>query len=138
MGRKTALGRKTSKIWGVTSCIFESPYAEMHYIEANKGGYCSRHHHITKYNTFYVINGKLQITIYNGENIETTILNAGESMDVPAMIDHRFEALENTRAIEIYWVDKLESEDIIRKDSGGRRNNLNLDRDGMEFPLVGG
>lgn len=40
-------------------------------------------------------------------------------MDVPPLLDHKFEALEDTRAIEVYWGDQLQKEDIVRKDEGG-------------------
>lgn len=106
------------KVWGVTYHLFENPNTEVHYIQVKKGGYSSRHHHVTKYNKFFVISGRLKITIFQG-GISETILNEGESIDIPLSIDHKFEALENTQAIEVYWGDQIKKEDIIRKDEGG-------------------
>ena len=39
--------------------------------------------------------------------------------DVPPAVDHRFEAMEDTRALEIYWIDGLDPNDIVRRDIGG-------------------
>ena len=38
---------------------------------------------------------------------------------MPPNVQHRFEALEDTKALEIYWIDPIERNDIIRFDSGG-------------------
>ena len=43
----------------------------------------------------------------------------GMFSDVPPVVDHRFVALENTKALEVYWIDGLDPSDIVRKDSGG-------------------
>ena len=79
----------------------------------------SRHHHENKWNRFIVLEGKLKITIYKGDRSDETILTEGMFSDVPPEIDHRFEALEDTKALEVYWVDGLDPTDIVRKDSGG-------------------
>ena len=66
-----------------------------------------------------MLEGKLKITIYKGDRSDETILTEGMFSDVPPEIDHRFEALEDTKALEVYWVDGLDPTDIVRKDSGG-------------------
>ena len=33
------------KVWGKTANIFSNPNFEVHRIEVNKGGYCSKHKH---------------------------------------------------------------------------------------------
>mgnify|MGYP006409058933 FL=1 len=66
-----------------------------------------------------MLEGKLKITIYKGDRSDETILTEGMFSDVPPEIDHRFEALEDTKALEVYWVDGLDLTDIVRKDSGG-------------------
>lgn len=112
---------KNVKVWGVAHHLFENPNTEVHYIQAKKGGYSSRHHHVTKHNKFFVISGRLKITIFqNSADISNeTILSEGESIDIPPVLDHKFEAMEDTQAIEVYWGDQLEKEDIVRKDEGG-------------------
>ena len=119
MGHKTLIGATQGKFWGTTRCFFENDSSEVHYIEAVKGGYCSRHHHEQKWNRFIVLEGALKVIIYKQDSQDETILTEGMFSDVPPMIDHRFECLENAKALEIYWTDGLDPTDIVRKDSGG-------------------
>lgn len=112
---------KDNKVWGTTHCLFDGASTQVYYLEAKKGGYSSRHHHLTKYNKFFVVSGSLKIIVFREKELtpEETILVEGQSVDVPPLLDHKFEALEDTRAIEVYWGDQLQKEDIVRKDEGG-------------------
>ena len=120
MSHKTLCGATQGKFWGKTSCFYVSETSEVHYIEAVKGGYCSRHHHEKKWNRFVVLEGKLKVILYKNDGEDETILTDGMFSDEPPMIDHRFEVLENTKALEVYWVDSLDPTDIVRKDTGGK------------------
>ena len=122
MGHKTLTGATQGKFWGTTRCFFEKDSSEVHYIEAIKGGYCSRHHHEKKWNRFIVLEGALKVIIYKQDSQDETILTEGMFSDVPPMIDHRFECLENAKALEIYWTDGLDPTDIVRRDSGGLKS----------------
>tara|TARA_R100000008_G_C3505055_1_gene125707 strand:+ start:113 stop:484 length:372 start_codon:yes stop_codon:yes gene_type:complete len=119
MSHKTLTGATQGKIWGQTSCFFENSSCEVHYIEADQDGFCSRHKHQNKWNRFIVLEGALKVIIYQQDSEDETILYKGMFSDVPPNVEHRFEALENTKALEIYWVDPIERNDIIRFDSGG-------------------
>ncbi|MAF24444.1 hypothetical protein CL634_02560 [bacterium] len=119
MGHKTLTGAIQGKFWGSTRCFFENSTSEVHYIEANKGGYCSRHYHQDKWNRFIVLEGKLKVTIYKESNEDVTVLTDGMFSDVPPEVEHRFEALEDTKALEVYWTNPLNPGDIVRKDTGG-------------------
>ena len=55
------------KVWGKTANIFSNPNFEVHRIEVNKGGYCSKHKHKYKFNAFYVESGELDIIIYKND-----------------------------------------------------------------------
>ncbi len=108
-----------SKIWGDTSLIWAGNNVEMHKINIQAGGYCSKHKHEFKYNSFYVEYGELQIETWKDDSIvDCTVVHAGESTTVSPGQYHRFTAREQTEAIEIYWVE-LQSPDIIREDHGG-------------------
>ena len=120
MSHKTLCGATQGKFWGKTSCFYVSETSEVHYIDAAKGGYCSRHHHEKKWNRFVVLEGKLKVILYKNDGEDETILTDGMFSDVPPMIDHRFEMLEDTKALEVYWVDSLDPTDIVRKDTGGK------------------
>lgn len=110
------------KLWGDTTEIFKNMNTEVHYLEIKKFGFCSEHKHEHKYNIFFVIEGKLRIKIWRKKGEEpdtTTLIDSGWSA-VPPGVYHQFEALENTKCLEIYQV-FLEGPDIIRKPgkSGG-------------------
>lgn len=111
------------KVWGRTSPLFNKNNVEVHIIEIRKGGFCSKHLHKTKFNKFVVCTGKLQVNIWkdygNGTSMcDETILTGGEECVVPPGHYHQFIALEDTSALEIYWVE-LNEDDIIRDNMGG-------------------
>lgn len=118
------LNIKRGKVWGNTRCLFCKNNVEIHRVEIKKDGYCSTHRHKAKFNMFYVEQGRIKVTIFRpdaGQTIEdVTLLGEGESTFVEPGLDHVFEALENTVAFEIYWVE-LEQSDIERKNVGGTR-----------------
>ena len=115
---------KRGKVWGNTSCLFAKNNVELHRIEAKKGGFCSKHCHRSKFNMFFVENGALKITIYRpdaGQILEDeTIIKTGESTLVEPGLYHKFEALEDSVALEVYWVE-LEHDDIERESVGGMK-----------------
>lgn len=110
------------KIWGQTQSIFDKNNVEIHRIKASKGGYCSEHVHSFKFNLFFVESGKLKVTIFRGDDelhpTDSTILTPGMSSLVKPGEKHMFEALEDSVAYEIYWVE-LNSDDITRYERGG-------------------
>jgi len=111
------------KVWGSTSELFNKNNVEIHRIEANKGGYCSVHKHEHKYNLFFVENGKLLVKVWKNDYnlMDETVVSSKEMTIVKPGEFHQFEALEDTIAYEIYWVE-LNSSDILRKNSGGNKN----------------
>lgn len=110
------------KLWGETTDIFKNMNTEVHYLEINKNGFCSEHKHGYKYNIFFVIEGKLRIKIWRrkGEQPDITVLNRYDMSAVPPGVYHQFEAIENTKCLEIYQA-FLEGPDIIRRRVGGIR-----------------
>lgn len=111
------------KIWGTTTCIHIGIISEVHYIKFNKGGFCSKHIHERKTNKFFVISGKLQVSVWpDGDDIEDkTILMAGQSTVIPVGIKHQFEGLEDGEAIEIYEF-VHPGPDIKRYSQGGMKD----------------
>lgn len=110
------------KVWGHTSPLYNQNNVELHLVHINKGGFCSRHMHKFKFNRFVVISGKLKVTIWKDYGLTTledvSILNASQECTVPPGYFHKFEALEDTLALELYWVE-LTVDDIVRADHGG-------------------
>lgn len=108
------------KIWGNTQGLFNKNNVEIHRIEINKGGFCSKHKHNFKYNMFFVESGTLEVIAYKKDYklIDKTILSAGQSTIIPPLEYHSFKALSNVVAYEIYWVEL--TEDIERENVGGK------------------
>ena len=108
------------KVWGKTQEIFANNNFELHRIEVNKGGFCSKHKHIHKINAFYIEKGKLKIKIFETEYdlIDETVASTGDLTIVKPGKYHEFEALEDTICYEIYWVE-LDHSDINRETIGG-------------------
>jgi quercetin dioxygenase-like cupin family protein len=108
------------KVWGSTKALFNKNNVEIHRIKTLSGGYCSKHKHNHKYNLFYVESGKLKITVWKNDYdlIDETVISTGELTTVKPGEYHKFEALEDTVAYEIYWV-TLSDSDIDREDHGG-------------------
>lgn len=111
---------KQGKVWGNTELIILNEVFEVHRIDVVKGGYCSKHIHRYKYNMFYVEKGELQINIWKNDYdlIDKTILGPGEKIAVPPNEYHRFYALKDTIAYEIYYTVPIHS-DIQRIGVGG-------------------
>lgn len=113
------------KVWGLTCPIFNKNNVEVHYCRIKEGGYSSKHRHSTKYNRFIVIKGELKVTIwkeYTNEILQdVSIIKEGDETTIPPGDFHKFEALEDTELLEIYWVE-LKEDDIERIDRGGIYN----------------
>ena len=117
------MNKVQGKIWGKTQDIFKNPNFELHRIEINKGGYCSKHKHTYKFNAFYIEKGKLKISIYQTDYdlVDDTIAITGDLSIAEPGLYHKFEALEDTICYEIYWVE-LDTNDIERESVGGNVN----------------
>lgn len=109
----------SGKIWGSTEPLEINSQLEFHRIHAKKGGVCSTHRHICKWNGFYVVSGRLKVSIRksNYDLVDVTILEPGQYTKVPPGEYHWFEALEDTEAFEIYWAE-LNHDDIERENVG--------------------
>jgi quercetin dioxygenase-like cupin family protein len=96
---------------------------EISRIEINKGGFCSKHFHRSKFNSFFLESGKLKIKVWKNDYdlCDETILEPGDFTTVNPTEFHQFEALEDCVAFEIYWVN-LEADDIIRENVGGKND----------------
>lgn len=112
---------KQGKVWGETTQLVSSPFVELHEISVQKKQRCSRHHHARKVNVFYVICGALKIWTVSDSGMEDfTLLQANETMSVPAGVVHWFEGVEDSPALalELYYPDSMAG-DIVRQNQGG-------------------
>ena len=104
---------KMAKMLGTNIEIFRSDSASVNFLQLLKGGVCSYHFHKCKCNTFYLISGRVLIKTEDG----VTIMSPGESVYVAALVKHQFEALEDSKMIEIMWIE-YSSDDIVRETQG--------------------
>lgn len=110
---------KQGKDWGYTTAFFKSATVMAYHLEINKGGFCSEHRHRFKFNLFYIISGRLEITIWReNEKKDITVIGPGQSTIVPPGVWHQFRGLEDTQCIEAYEV-QLQEPDIQRRTQGG-------------------
>jgi len=114
------VGLIIEKKWGTDIDVFHRDNLSIHQIIINKGEGCSEHKHFHKYNRFIVISGILEITIWTRkeQGIRTFIIGPSKDyakFDVFPGVWHRFKALEDTIAIEIYWT-KCDKLDILRRE----------------------
>ena len=107
------------KIWGMTENVFSNHNFEFHRIEVEKGGFCSKHKHIHKYNGFFVEKGKLIVSVWKSgyDLVDKTEIGSGQFHVVPPQEYHQFEALADTLAFELYWA-TLFHDDIERESVG--------------------
>ena len=116
------IGPKQGKIWGKTQLVFAYNSTEVHIIEGKAGYKCSCHSHDHKWNRFTVISGLLKIMVHHMDGtIDETLLGKWQSTDVPPGVKHQFIVMEDTMAIETYWV-TLDAQDINRHGTIGGRS----------------
>lgn len=123
-----SIGAKEGKLWGTTQLVFGYNNVDAHVISIVKGGYCSKHEHYHKWNRFLVLSGRLLVRVFRADGgADETIIGVGEVSDVPPGVLHLFEALEDTQAVEFYWVE-LSSQDIDRH---GTQGGVKEQQDGL-------
>lgn len=101
------------KCWGRNTEIFRNSSVSVNLLELIKGGVCSWHFHAHKHNKFYVVSGKVRIKTEHGE-VE---LSPGLSFTVSSPLKHLFEALEDSKVIEVMYVE-YDHSDINREIQG--------------------
>jgi mannose-6-phosphate isomerase-like protein (cupin superfamily) len=110
------------KIWGKTETIIKTPTMELHRLEINPNSRCSMHKHEFKHNCFMVSTGRLIIEVEKNayDLVDKTYLGPGDVTTVAPNEYHRFVTEdEGCTGFEAYYLEPL-SEDIIRKDVGGK------------------
>lgn len=112
---------RQGKTWGYTTEIFRNAIVSAHHLEIKEGGFCSEHKHQHKFNLFYVITGKLELTIWRDKTLEdVTVLTNGQNSAIPPGFYHKFKGLTEVDCIEFYQV-LLIDPDIERRTVGGKK-----------------
>lgn len=111
---------RQGKSWGYTTEFFRNAMVSAHHLEIKKGGFCSEHKHLQKFNLFYVITGRLEIIIWRDKALkDITVLTDGQSSAIPPGFYHMFKGLTDVDCIEFYQV-LLIDPDIERRTVGGK------------------
>lgn len=116
----------TGKVWGTTEVVLSTALIEVHKLSIKPNYRCSLHQHRRKWNAFIVMSGRLFIDVVKNDYplTDVTELKAGDLMSVPPGEHHQFRTGdEGCEAFEIYYPEAL-SEDIVRKDHGGKIETL--------------
>ena len=115
---------KSGKSWGETINLLSLPGFEVHRIVVEPRGFCSRHHHKTKFNAFMVESGHLEVRVWKDSGlIDLTELFDQDVLVVPPGEDHQFlnpDPVGNAVVYEVYW-SQMNPDDIVRKSKGGIR-----------------
>lgn len=114
------------KVWGRTLLLLQTPLIAVHRIWVEPNSFCSWHCHRSKWNAFFVMDGRLHIKIKKAYGLlDTTTLEAGDFTSVAPGLEHRFETddLRRAFALEIYYTQGLDPEDIVRSTNGGINAN---------------
>jgi mannose-6-phosphate isomerase-like protein (cupin superfamily) len=110
--------KKANKVWGETTELFNNNGSSTHYLEVKAGGYCSEHKHEQKDNVFYVIEGRLEIASWVGDEKHIRVLGRGDGYRIPVGVWHMFRALTDVKCVEVYDY-KYDGVDIQRRTQGG-------------------
>ncbi|MBN2094451.1 MAG: cupin domain-containing protein [Candidatus Aenigmarchaeota archaeon] len=103
------------KGWGTMQHLFFKNNVEICRAEIGAGKTCSKHRHKFKHNGFFVESGKLIVRSWKGaDSCQEIVLKEKDVLVVPPGVLHQFEAVEDTVAYEIYWVE-IEKGDIERE-----------------------
>lgn len=112
------------KPWGRTRTLFCDAAIEIVECEIKAGGYSSFHAHSRKHNEFRVMGGRLIVRRRTDEVQSGWTVGPNDKCLFPAGSQHQFEALADTRLIEIYTSadgSPVDPDDIERFTSGGLR-----------------
>ncbi len=112
------IGSIIGKVWGTTVALHRSAVAELQFLSIKAGHRCSTHRHRAKKNLFFVVDGSIRVVVEKDGLKDSVVLGPGQMTQVRDGHWHSFEAIEDSRVIEFYWVE-LEAGDIERRDQGG-------------------
>lgn len=112
------------KEWGTDELVFFNEIVKVHRIEIKSGGKSTDgnfHKHRYSFNKFYIENGMLDIYVKSSK--EDYFFQIGDDCEFRSVTIfpnnlHRFEAITNCIAYEIYWV-QCQLNDILRYDKDG-------------------
>jgi mannose-6-phosphate isomerase-like protein (cupin superfamily) len=112
---------RQGKAWGWNRPIISNSFIILNDIYVKPGGYCSKHVHNFRNNIFFVLKGTLEISIWKNdyELVDKTKLKKFQTTVVKPKEYHQFFSDTGCRALELYYLDGIKKNDIIRESVGG-------------------
>lgn len=93
--------KKVRKIWGSEEWIVNNDKYCGKILNLNKGFRCSVHYHKNKHETFYILEGKVLIELWDKKgNLKVKITKPKDVQTIEPNQKHRFAGLENSKIIE--------------------------------------
>lgn len=90
-------GKIVKKVWGNEAWIVNRPDYCGKMLFVKKGYRCSKHYHVKKAETFFILKGKV---LFEYGNSDKQILQPGDIIDIPRQKLHRFTGLEDSQIVE--------------------------------------
>lgn len=88
------------KLWGTEEWLVNNQTYCAKFLNLKSGYQCSLHYHILKDETFYILDGIIEIEYGYGEReMKVGMLKAGEQIRICPLLLHRFKAVTNTAKI---------------------------------------
>jgi mannose-6-phosphate isomerase-like protein (cupin superfamily) len=109
--------KKTTTGWGNELEIHNGDGYCGRVLTVDEGKQSSYHYHLKKNETFYVIEGALEIDLSFDLHSKTTILHKGDCIDIPRYVLHRFRGRTDATVLEISTYDEG-ADDIVRCEPG--------------------
>ena len=116
-----------TKVWGSTRCVYESSKFSGHELNVHRRGYTSIHIHKMRKNRLIIESGVIAIVTFCAWQIDRTILTVGKTFDVPSLVPHQFQVIQDGMIREEYWADRggsVEQDDIVRLVEGGMVDDI--------------
>lgn len=111
-----------AKVWGLTKPLIEEPYYSVHHLSVFPHSDCSEHRHEHKRNWFYLISGRVWLSLYATDSdpeIEFELPPLEMIRVKPGRYHRFFTKGEPAVLLEGYDLAPL-GEDIIRRNQGSR------------------
>ena len=112
------------KGWGEEVWIINNEKYCGKLLKFNKGAIFSDHYHIVKDETWYVLEGKLELRYYDLANADrlTTEITPGSVVHIPPNTPHQLVALEASTILEVStWDDPADNYRIGKGDSQNKK-----------------
>ena len=87
---------------GTLTQLVREGYKQVNVVTSKAGAKRGGHYHKINRETFYIIKGKIQVTVRLGDEEQIHYFGAGDMFLIPPLVMHYFTYLEDTTLIGLY------------------------------------